>query len=137
MCFASFGMHLTLASTQLAVITVHTVRRPGEDPGEGRLADSAGSEEHHTIGASRVGVIPRGVGGDDRVGGRPAAAAAVRLAGGARARLGAGDAGGDAGQEAVGEQVAARVADAPAVQLALQAQAVPPHAGQHGARKTG
>lgn len=130
-------MDLTLASTQLAVITVHTVRRPGEDPGEGRLADPAGPEEDHTIGVPRVGVIPRGVSRDDRVGGRPAAAAAVRLAGGAGARLGAGDAGGDAGQKAVGEQVAARVADAPAMQLVLQTQAVAPHAGQHGARKAG
>lgn len=35
-------MVITLTSTQLAVITVHTVRCPGEDAGEGRLSDPAG-----------------------------------------------------------------------------------------------
>lgn len=35
-------MVITLTSTQLAVITVHTVRCPGEDAGKGRLSDPAG-----------------------------------------------------------------------------------------------
>lgn len=69
---------------------------------------------------------------DDRVRRRPAAPAAVRLPGGAGAGFGARDAGGDAAEEAgVRQQVAARVADAPAVQLRLQPEAVAPHAGQH------
>lgn len=120
-----------LTGTQLAVVAVHAVRSPGEDAGEGRFPDPAGPQQHHPVGAPRVRGIPGGVGGDDRVGGRPAPATAVRLLRGAVAGLGSGDAGGDAGQEAVGEVVAAGVADAPAVELALQAEAVPSDGGQH------
>lgn len=117
--------------TQLAVVALHAVRGPAEDAGEGRLPDPAGPQQHHPVRTPGVRWVPGGVGGDDRVGGGPAPATSVRLLRGAVAGLGSGDAGGDAGQEAVGHVVAAGVADAPAVQLALQAEAVPSHAGQH------
>lgn len=120
-----------LTCAQLAVVAVHAVRSSGEDAGEGRFSDPAGPQQHHTVRAPRVRRIPGGVGGDDRVGGRPAPATAVRLLRGAVAGAGPGHAGGDAGQEAVLKVVTAGVADAPAVELGLQAEAVPSHGGQH------
>lgn len=127
------GAAWSLTSTQLAVIAVHAVRRPGEDARKRGLSDPAAPQQHHPVRAAGLRrLLPAGrVGGDDRVRGRPAPAAAVRLPGGAGARLGAGDAGGDPGQQAVRQEVAARLADAPPVELRLQAEAVPPHAGQH------
>lgn len=130
---------LFLTGTQLAVIAVHAVRRPGEDAAEGRFAHSAGPQQHHPVRAPGCPPrIPGGVGRADRVGGGPALAAPVRLLGGAGAGLGAGHAGGAPGEEpAVREQLAARVADAPPVELVLQAEAVAAHAGQHGAGDLG
>lgn len=122
---------IILTCPQLAVVAVHAVRSSGEDAGEGRFSDPAGPQQHHTVRTPWVRRIPGGVGGDDRVGGRPAPATPDRLLRGAVAGLGPGDAGGDAGQEAVGEVVTAGVADAPAVELGLQAEAVPSHGGQH------
>lgn len=117
--------------TQLAVVAVHAVRSSGEDAGEGRLSDPADPQQHHPVRAPGVSRVPGGVCGDDRIGGRPAPATPVRLLRGAVAGLGSGDAGGDASQEAVGDVVAAGVADAPAVELCLQAETVPSHGGQH------
>lgn len=127
-----FAIDDRLTSVQIAVITVHAVRCPAKDTGEGRLSDPAGPQKHHTVPRAGVRRIPGGVSGDDRVRGRPAPATLIRLPGRAGAGLGAGDAGGDPGQEAVGEQVTAGVADAPPVELGLQAQTVPTHTGQHG-----
>lgn len=128
LCKPNFGQWST--STQLAVVAVHAVRRAGEDARERALPDPAGPQQHHPVRPPGLRRLPGRVAGDHRVRGRPAPAAPVRVPGGAGAGLGAGDAGGGPGQQ----EGPARLADAPAVELGLQAEAAPPHAGQHGAQ---